>query len=45
MLHLHMVRDPAIAYNGGMELIACFAAFALLVAGWLASGKRLPAAD
>jgi hypothetical protein len=28
-----------------MELIACFAAFALLVAGWLASGRRLPATE
>jgi hypothetical protein len=32
-------------YNGAMELVASFAAFGLLVAGWLASGRRRVAAD
>jgi hypothetical protein len=42
---MHMARASGAAYNGVMELIACFALFALLVAGWLASGRRLPATE
>jgi len=40
-----MVRCPVTGYDSVMELVACFAAFALLVAGWLVSGRRVPATE
>jgi hypothetical protein len=40
VLHLDIAPRAGQSYNGVMELVASFAAFGLLVAGWLASGRR-----
>jgi hypothetical protein len=45
VLHMHMARRPRRPYNGVMELVASFAVFGLLVAGWMVSGKRRTAAE